>query len=56
MTVDARGKPRSDYQTFFEDGSSLTVQSDAYLTDIQEILRNYGVHGVHAMLEQLDQQ
>ncbi len=46
--LDARG--RSRVQTYFDEGSSMTVQSDAHLADIQEILKSYGVVGMEQML------
>lgn len=52
--LDARGKPR--VQTFFEEGSSMTVQSDAHLADIQEIMKQFGVVGMAQMLQTTDAQ
>lgn len=43
------GRLRSDHQTMFLD-ESKTVQSDAHLADIQEILKLYGVVGMAASL------
>lgn len=47
-TMDARGRVR--VQTNFEEGSSKTIQSDAHLADIQEILKTFGVQGIDQML------
>lgn len=47
---DARGKLRSDYQTKNTERSK-TVQSDRHLTEIQEILRNFGVAGMGRNLD-----
>lgn len=44
LQLDSRGKPR--VQTSFEGEVSLTVQSDAPLADIQEILRKYQQVGI----------
>lgn len=52
---DRRGRLRSDHQTTFEK-ESLTVQSDAHLADIQEILKSYGVVGMQSMLDQAEVQ
>ncbi len=51
---DYRGKLRSQFQTVFGDEESKTVQSDAHLVDIQQILKNAG--GLPAMLEETDAQ
>lgn len=51
--VDARGKKR--VQTHFKD-KSMTVQSDAHLADIQEIMKSYGVLGMQQMLSATDAQ
>lgn len=48
---DYRGKLRSDFQTSFEGEESLTVQSDAPLADIQQILRGHGILGIDQMLD-----
>ena len=40
--LDSRGKPRSDFQTVFNDPSK-TVASDQPKTDIQHILQKHGV-------------
>lgn len=45
MSLDKRGKERSLYQTINEEPSK-TVQSDAQLADIHEILRNFGQTGM----------
>lgn len=47
--LDARGRPR--VQTFFEEGSSLTVQSDVYGTDIAQMVDEYGPAGMTRMLD-----
>lgn len=53
--LDGRGRLRSQYQTVFEE-ESLTVQSDAHLADIQQILKSYGVVGMENMLDQAELQ
>lgn len=53
--TDARGKLRSLYQTVFKE-ESLTVQSDAHLADIQQILKSYGVQGLEVMLNETEAQ
>lgn len=56
-TRDARGRLRSDHQTFVPEGEkSLTVQSDAHLADIQEIMKTFGVVGMDAMLNRAEGQ
>lgn len=47
---DYRGKLRSRYQTVNDD-PSMTVQSDAHLADIQQILKKFGATGI---IEHLD--
>lgn len=48
--LDSRGKKRSLYWSV-NDEPSMTVQSDAHLADIENILRSYGASG----MEQLDE-
>lgn len=50
-SVDSRGRPR--YQTVNDDPSE-TVQSDARLADIQEILKPYGPIGLNQYLDNVD--
>lgn len=52
---DARGKKRSRFWTICDD-ESKTVQSDAHLADIQEILKSYGVTGMQTSLDAAEDQ
>lgn len=54
--LDARGKLRTDYQTSFKGQKSKTVQSDAHLADIQEIMKKFGVVGMAEHLQLTDDQ
>lgn len=51
---DYRGKLRIEFQTSFEGQESKTIQSDAHLADIQEILKSAG--GLPALLQEVDRQ
>lgn len=51
---DARGRLRSASQTV-NDEPSMTVQSDAHLADIREILRRFDQVGMNDMLDNADQ-
>lgn len=50
----SRGKLRSLFQTSFEGQESKTIQSDAPLASIQEILRTAGVPGLQGMLDEVE--
>lgn len=52
--VDSRGKPR--VQTSFEGHESMTVQSDAHMADITEILRKYKQVGIVENLNMAEMQ
>lgn len=52
---DARGKLRSLFQTV-NDQPSETVQSDAHLTDIQHIMKQFGIVGMSEHLDLTDRQ
>lgn len=53
--TDARGRLRRDSWTEFHD-ESKTVQSDAHLADIQEILKQFGVVGLAQNLDAAEAQ
>lgn len=52
--VDYRGKLRTQFQTSFKGEESKTIQSDAHLADIHEILKSAG--GLPAILGEVDAQ
>ncbi len=56
LQKNSRGGLRNQYQTVFGKEESLTIQSDARLADIQEIIKDAGYTGLQGLLQDVDAQ